>query len=39
MKKYCLDMTLRSKEVLGDRHVLLRLTQDSPLPKMFPGHL
>lgn len=37
MKKYCLDMTLRSKEVLGDRHVLLRLTQDSPLPKMFPG--
>lgn len=30
-------MTLRSKEALGDKHVLLKLTQDTPLPKMFPG--
>ena len=37
MKKYCLDLTITSVEPLSERHVLLRLTQDEPLPEMLPG--
>lgn len=37
MKKYCLDLTVTSVEPLSEKHVLLRLTHDEPLPKMLPG--
>lgn len=37
MKKYCLDLTVRSVVRLSDKHVLLRLTDDAPLPAMKPG--
>ena len=37
MKKYVLDLTVRGVELLSDRHVLLRLTDEQPLPEMVPG--
>jgi len=37
MKKYVLDLTVRSIEQLSPKHVLLRLTHEQPLPKMLPG--
>ncbi len=37
MKKYVLDLTVRSVEQLSPRHVLLRLTDQHPLPDMQPG--
>lgn len=37
MKKYCLDLTVVSVEPLSEKHVLLRLTHDAPLPEMQPG--
>lgn len=37
MKKYCLDLTIRAVEHLSEKHVLLRLTLDDPLPEMLPG--
>lgn len=37
MKKYCMDLSVRSVEALSDKHVLLRLTSDTDLPKMQPG--
>ncbi len=37
MKKFILDLTVRSVERVSDKHVLLRLTDSSPLPKMQPG--
>lgn len=37
MKKYCLDLTLKSTEHINDKYVLLRLTNDEPLPEMVPG--
>lgn len=37
MKKSILDLTLRSLERLSERHVLLRLTHEQPLPEMVPG--
>ena len=36
MKK-TLDLTLRSTERISDRHVLMKLTHDEPLPEMLPG--
>ena len=36
MKKI-LDLTLRSTERISDRHVLMKLTHDKPLPEMLPG--
>lgn len=36
MKKI-LDLTLRSTERISDRHVLMKLTHDEPLPEMLPG--
>ena len=37
MKKQILDLTVRSVQQLSDKHVLLRLTQQEPLPEMLPG--
>lgn len=37
MKKYILDLTVNSVEALSDKHVLIKLTYDKPLPEMLPG--
>lgn len=37
MKKFILDLTVNSVERVSDKHVLLRLTDSSPLPEMQPG--
>lgn len=37
MKKYVLDLMVRSVERLSAKHVLLKLTDDKPLPEMLPG--
>ena len=37
MKKYVLDLTVRSTEQLSPKHVLLRLTHEQLLPEMLPG--
>jgi dihydroorotate dehydrogenase electron transfer subunit len=37
MKKYCSDLRVKSAEQLSEKHVLLKLTQDQPLPDMMPG--
>ncbi len=37
MKKYVLDLTVRTVEQLSPKHVLLRLTHEQPLPEMLPG--
>ena len=37
MKKYILDLTVRSVEAISEKHVLIRLTDDKLLPEMLPG--
>jgi dihydroorotate dehydrogenase electron transfer subunit len=37
MKKYCVDLTVKSIERLSDKHVLIKLTDEKPLPDMVPG--
>lgn len=37
MKKFILDLTVNSVEALSDKHVLIKLTDDQPLPEMLPG--
>ena len=37
MKKFILDLTVNSVEALSDKHVLIKLTNDKPLPEMLPG--
>lgn len=37
MKKFILDLTVNSVEALSDKHVLIQLTDDKPLPEMLPG--
>lgn len=37
MKKFILDLTVKSVEHVSDKHILLRLTDSSPLPEMKPG--
>ena len=37
MKKFILDLTVNSVEALSDMHVLIKLTDDKPLPEMLPG--
>ncbi|MGM9705352.1 MAG: dihydroorotate dehydrogenase electron transfer subunit [Prevotella sp.] len=37
MRKCVLDLTVISVNKLSDKHVLIRLTDDKPLPDMFPG--
>ncbi|MDD6894835.1 MAG: dihydroorotate dehydrogenase electron transfer subunit [Prevotellaceae bacterium] len=37
MKKYILDLRVKSVEAVGGRYSLLKLTHDEPLPEMLPG--
>lgn len=37
MNKSCLDLMVSSAERIHERYVLLRLTDDRPLPEMLPG--
>lgn len=37
IKKYVLDLTVKAVEQLSPRHVLIRLTDEQPLPEMLPG--
>lgn len=37
MKKYILDLQVVSVESLSDKHVLIKLTDDKPLPEILPG--
>ena len=37
MKKHILDLKVNAVERLSDRHVLLKLTDEQPLPEMLPG--
>ena len=37
MKKYCLDLTVKSNEHLNEKYVLMKLTHQEPLPEMLPG--
>lgn len=37
MSKYCHDLCVSSVDRLSSKHVLLKLTQDTPLPEMLPG--
>lgn len=37
LKKYVLDLRVVSVEKVHERYVLLRLTDDEPLPEMLPG--
>ncbi len=37
MKKYVLDLTVRSVERIHERYVLMKLTDEKPLPEMLPG--
>jgi dihydroorotate dehydrogenase electron transfer subunit len=37
MKKYILDLKVVSNEMLGDKHVLMKLTSDGQLPATRPG--
>lgn len=37
MKKYLLDLTVKAVEHINEKYVLIRLTDDKPLPEMVPG--
>jgi len=37
MKKFVLDLTVRSVERIHERYVLMKLTDEKPLPEMLPG--
>ncbi|MBQ9644958.1 MAG: dihydroorotate dehydrogenase electron transfer subunit [Prevotella sp.] len=37
MKKYIMDLTVKAVERLSEKHVLIRLTDEAPLPDMVPG--
>ena len=37
MKKYILDLKVKSVEKMAGRYSLLKLTSDQPLPTMIPG--
>ena len=37
MKKYLLDLRVKSVDRIHDRYVLIKLTDDHPLPDMLPG--
>ena len=37
MKKYLLDLRVKSVEQIHQRYVLIKLTDDKPLPDMVPG--
>lgn len=35
--KYCLDLTVKAVEHINEKYVLIKLTDDAPLPDMQPG--
>lgn len=37
MKKHILDLRVKAIEHVSDKHVLIKLTDDKPLPEMLPG--
>ncbi len=37
MKKFVLDLTIKSVERIHERYVLMKLTDEVPLPEMLPG--
>ena len=37
MKKYLLDLTVQKVERIHERYVLIKLTDEKPLPEMLPG--
>ena len=37
MKKFILDLKVSSVEALSPKHVLIKLTDEKPLPDMLPG--
>ena len=37
MKKYLLDLRVKSVEQIHQRYVLIKLTDEKPLPEMLPG--
>jgi len=37
IKKYVLDLKIKGVESISSKHLLIRLTDDSPLPEMVPG--
>ena len=37
MKKYILDLKVVAKECIHEKYVLLRLTDEQPLPEIIPG--
>lgn len=37
MKKYLLDLRVKAVEHINEKYVLIRLTDDNPLPEMLPG--
>ena len=37
MKKYILDLTVSAIEAIHEKYVLIKLTQEAPLPPMLPG--
>ena len=37
MKKYVLGLKVVSVEALSDKHVLIKLTDEKPLPEILPG--
>lgn len=37
MKKFCIDLTVKKVEHLNEKYVLIKLTDDKPLPDMLPG--
>jgi dihydroorotate dehydrogenase electron transfer subunit len=37
MKKFILDLKVKAVERLSEKHVLLKLTDENPLPEMLPG--
>ena len=37
MKKFLLDLKVKSVEQIHQRYVLIKLTADQPLPEMLPG--
>jgi len=37
MKKFLLDLTVRSVDRIHERYVLIKLTDEQPLPEMLPG--
>lgn len=37
MKKYCIDLKVKEVKHINEKYVLIRLTDDKPLPEMVPG--